>query len=178
MDARIDTWDEAARRANSTRVYDNSHRGQDANLVGALGECVFEHWLRTRSIPFEFIGVTTHDYVVGTRGLTLDVKTKDRTVRPRPSYEATIPAYNSEHQQPDWYVFVSLYRTAPASAGIWRYTSAFIVGAYPGPAFHTEAKLWHAGEVDPANGTKFWTDCYNLSIGRLIDVDEAAREWS
>ena len=178
LDALPAVWNDAAIRAESTRVFDNSHRGRDANLVGALGECVFEHWMRGHDIPFEFVGATTHDYIVGTRGLTLEVKTKDRTVVPRPHYEATIPAYNADHQQPDWYVFVRLLRAAGATTGVRRFTAAFIVGAYPGPEFHAEARLWRAGEVDPANGTKFWTDCYNLPIQRLTDIADAARNWN
>ena len=34
-------------------------------------------------------------------------------------------------------------------------------------AFKWGFGVWRAGEVDPSNGTKFWTDCVNLPIADL-----------
>jgi len=41
---------------------------------------------------------------------TLDLKTKDRMVKPLLLYENSVPLYNHEHQPPDCYLFVSLLR--------------------------------------------------------------------
>jgi len=49
-----EAWDVAVRRARATPIYDGSHRGSDANLVGALGEIVFEAWLRRERLSFHF----------------------------------------------------------------------------------------------------------------------------
>ena len=35
-----------------------------------------------------------------------------------------------------------------------------------------EGTRWKAGQVDPANNTKFWTDCINVSMDQLIDNNE------
>lgn len=83
--------DEAVRRAENLPVFENSHRGPHANLVGCIGEVVFERFLEHHGIDYVNVtGSTRRDYVV--RGaISLDVKTNDRTVAPRRSYENLVP---------------------------------------------------------------------------------------
>ena len=33
-------------------------------------------------------------------------------------------------------------------------------------------KYWEKDQVDPSNGTKFWTDCINVNMMQLIDNHE------
>lgn len=77
-------------------VYANSHRELEANLVGAIGEVVFERWLHTFEIPFDRTGTTQDDDRVGPAKWLVEVKTKDRTVRPQGDYAVSIPAYNAD----------------------------------------------------------------------------------
>lgn len=162
-----ETWELARARAGEMPVYEYSHREREANLVGAIGEVVFERWLRTYDIPFSRTGTTRDDYVVGPARLLVEVKTKDRTVRPRGEYAVSIPAYNADHQAPDWYVFSSLLRPKNERQG---YRSAFLLGGAAAGWYREHAELKHAGETDP-NGTTFWTDCWNVRIDALAPME-------
>ena len=37
---------------------------------------------------------------------------------------------------------------------------------------------WRAGETDMNNGTKFWTDCINVSMEQLTPPNEIINIWS
>ena len=172
-------WREADRRVEKLPVFKGSHRKVAANLVGCLGEIVVEKWLDAEGIPIiPELAETTHDYKL-TSGLgTFDVKTKDRTVKPRPDYDCSVPLYNHAHQQPDYYVFISLQRDRNdkrTSAEL--YHTAYILGGIDQEGLSAKGKVWKRGQVDPANGTKFWTDCINLHISDLISYDSLADEW-
>jgi len=171
-------WDEADRRVAELPIFNNSHRKQAANIVGCLGEIVVEEWLKAESVKFKpELTATTHDYrLIDTS--TFDVKTKDRTVAPRPDYDCSIPLYNHAHQQPDYYVFVSLQRNkSNTSKTASRYHTAWILGGMTQELLDERGKVWKKGETDPANGTKFWTDCKNVHISDLISYEELADHW-
>lgn len=146
-------------------VLNGSHRGVAGNEVGCLGEVIVEALLTAFEIDFKFTGATSHDLQVG--GEFWEVKTKDRTVIPKPFYDCSVPLYNSDHQKVDEYVFVSLYRDGGASMGVRRFPIAYVVGIVNRERVFREGRVWRAGETDPSNGTQFWTDCVNLPISRL-----------
>jgi hypothetical protein len=162
-----ETWALARERADAMPIYANSHREREANLVGAIGEVVFERWLRAFEIPFERTGTTRDDYRVGPAGLLVEVKTKDRTVRPRGDYAVSVPAYNADHQAPNWYVFSSLLRPKREPLG---FRSAFLLGGAETGWYREHAELKRAGDTDP-NGTTFWTDCWNLRVDALMPME-------
>ena len=174
---RIDhaTRERASKRRALMDVYVGSHRGAAANLVGALGEIAFELWLEVHGISYEWVADTRYDYRVGPRKITVEVKTKDRTVRPLPEYEASVPDYNAEHQRPDWYAFFSLLR-APGSTD--EYTDAYYVGALHAAAYRRIATFRRAGELDPRNGTRFWTACWNVQLRWLMDPEAVIGQWA
>lgn len=163
---------EATSRAANLPIFENSHRAAAANLVGCIGEIAFEKLLEWAGIPFEArLDQTTEDYALR-NGLTIDVKTKDRTVRPKSDYDNSVPLYNHSHQRPDFFFFVSLLRdksAPPANAS--RFTHAFMVGGMSYEGMQTEGTVWRAGETDQRNGTKFWTDCLNVSMSQLLPVN-------
>jgi|GEM_PF-2350974 len=164
--------EEAQARADGLPVFEYSHRERDANIVGCIGEVVFERFLEHFQVPFDNrTELTDHDYVVN--GLRLDVKTKDRTVLPRRNYDNSVPLYNHEHQRPDFYYFVSLYRDAsePVSA-LGRFKEACIVGGIDISSLDAHGLTWDAGQVDPDNGTKFWTSCINVTMAQLLSNSE------
>ena len=100
--------DSAHKRALELPEYDYSHRKLQANFVGCIGELAFAEYIRLKGINFtDDRHETTHDFLISGR-ITLDVKTKDRTVKPKPNYDNSVPLYNHEHQRPDFYYFVSL----------------------------------------------------------------------
>jgi hypothetical protein len=175
-----DMYQRAMDRAESLPVFHGSHRKEEANVVGCLGEIVFESVLGANEIPFQPLYTTRHDLRIKTASLvhkTIEVKTKDRTVAPRPRYEATLPAYNHDHQVADYYGFVSLQRDTRDKRGIERFHSAWVVGVANQRIFDRHKKFWKAGQQDPTNGTVFWTDCWNLYIHQLAPIFYAINQW-
>src|SRR6056297_2240089 len=137
----------ALERAKSLPVFENSHRQLQANIVGSIGEAVFEQFLERHSIPFEdHRDSTRHDYIIG-EGITLDLKTKDRTVRPRINYDNSVPLYNHGHQKPDYYYFISLLRDAHCDdhEDINRFKKAFLLGGIDISKLDREGTKWDAG---------------------------------
>jgi hypothetical protein len=175
-----DIYQNAMERAESLPVFPGSHRKEEANIVGCLGEVIFEKVLSDSEVPFTPLYTTKHDLQI-VNGMsvekTLEVKTKDRTVAPRPNYEATLPAYNHDHQVADYYGFVSLQRGRNSTAGIERFHSAWVVGVANRAIFDRHKKFWKAGQQDPTNGTVFWTDCWNLYIDQLAPIFYAINQW-
>ena len=159
----------ALRRSSEVGVLDGSHRHESANLVGTIGELVFTAMLSAHGVPFEdATDRTDYDYVVGS-GSKVDVKTKDRTVFPRAGYDNSVPLYNHDHQRPDWYYFISLYRPRERDGSDpYRFTHACLLGAIDQEDLASRGKVWDAGEVDPDNGTRFWTACINVKMEDLL----------
>jgi hypothetical protein len=117
---------------------------------------------------------TTHDYRVGT-GITVDVKTKDRTVVPRSDFDNSAPLYNHTHQRPEYFLFISLCRDKTNdSKDIRRFHSAYILGSISYEELNRVGIPFLKGEKDWRNGTKFWTDCLNIEMWQLITLKETA----
>lgn len=172
-------WEAAEERVKGAPVYERSHRKEQANQVGFLGEVVAEAWFRRSGIEFEDCrDCTDIDYRLS-GNITLDVKTKDRTVLPRSNYDCTVPAYNHDHQRPNFYLFISLLRDKGwgGSADIKRFVEAQIVGGISLAEFEAKSKFWEAGQVDPTNGTEFWTSCWNVYMHELVPLAELVRVW-
>lgn len=168
-----DILDESFMRAKSLPTFHGSHRGSQANIVGSIGEVVFEKFLFWHSVDFvDQRHNTKHDYIIG-KNLTLDVKTKDRTVAPQIYFDNSVPIYNHEHQRPNYYFFVSLLRDESVRiSSIHRFKKAFLLGGIDLETLDREGNHWNAGQVDPSNGTKFWTACINVSIRTLLSCGD------
>lgn len=166
-------WEKTLDRVASSPIYAHSHRGSDANQVGFLGEIVIEKYLEENGVAFLDDRVkTTHDYVINKKH-KLDVKTKDRTVKPELHFDNSVPLYNHGHQRPDYYYFVSLLRDREfEETDIRRFREAFILGGIDLQTLDKVGTKWDAGETDPSNGTKFWTSCINVSMHQLISNKE------
>ena len=145
------------------KVYERSMRGKEANLVGAYGEIVVFNYLKSIGLEPIFAHTTTHD--IELEGCTIDVKTKERTVEPKPFYDCTVPAYNHSHQRPDIFVFVSLL--ANQKTGNRRFNKAWILGMITYNDLTSKAKYWQKGELDSSNGWRATINCYNVQINQL-----------
>jgi hypothetical protein len=168
-------WEEATKRASQLPIYEYSHREHDANVVGTLGEVVAEKWFRDNGILVDDERqVTTHDYRLA-NGRTIDVKTKDRTVKPQPHYDCSVPMYNHEHQRPDYYVFVSLQRSRNSDSSARSFKHAYLLGMSDQALLEKVGTVWEEGQVDPDNGTQFWTACINVRVADLVSPGEAVK---
>ncbi len=171
--------EEAQARARQLPIHKNSHREHAANEVGCIGEVLFERFLGIAGIEFrDQLTSTRHDFIVN-GDMTVDVKTKDRTVLPKRHYENSVPLYNHEHQRPDYSFIVSLLRDKSApSNDIRRFTHGCLVGGLDFETLERIGKRWETGETDPANGTKFWTACINVRMEQLLTFQEMLRVFS
>jgi hypothetical protein len=157
-------------------ILEGSHRRQQANEVGLLGEVIIEEFFDEHGINYQDERTrTTHDYTMQ-NGVTVDVKTKERTVRPQAHYDNSVPLYNHAHQRPDFYYFVSLMRhSRQSTTDLERFSEAHILGALSLRRLEQVGKYWKAGTTDPRNGTTFWTDCLNVSMAQLLENTEMTR---
>jgi hypothetical protein len=167
---------ETTQKLAQTPIYKNSHREKAANEVGLLGETIAEHWLINNKVKYTPTYSTRNDITFENRK-TLEIKTKDRTVRPKAHYDATIPLYNHEHQQPDYYLFISLQRKNNTNYSLERFHTAYILGASSPRKLRQHGKVWKANETDHSNGTTFWTDCINIPISKLVNPQAAIAYW-
>jgi hypothetical protein len=109
-------------------------------------------------------------------GDTIDVKTKDRTVYPLGCYDCSVPLYNHEHQRPERFVFVSLFREKGNNGErIERFIKAYIVGWCTLEQVD-RGEVWAQGDVD-TNGIEFWTACKNVHIKDLRRMTEMLAEY-
>lgn len=166
-------YEEARQRAITNPIYENSHRKEEANKVGCLGEVIAEYWMRQHGIEFTAqLKKTTHDYKLA-NGKIFDVKTKDRTVKPRDYYDCSVPLYNHSHQKSDYFLFITLERDVEdESDDITRFHTANIVGSISYDEIDRIGIKFLAGERDERNKTEFWTDCLNVEMWQLVPNSE------
>jgi hypothetical protein len=169
----------AYEEAEKLPQYNYSHREYQANFVGCLGEISLSRFFQLKDVQFEDQrGNTTHDFLIAGK-LTLDVKTKERSVRPKSHYENSVPKYNHSHQRPDFFYFVSLLRDKRfGEEESYRFTHACIVGAISLTDLDSKGIVRKEGTEDPSNGTIFWTDCLNVTMEQISDNREMLRLFS
>jgi hypothetical protein len=154
--------DAAQVRADAMPEYRRSMRGAAGNEVGALGELLAIEYLTTLGIPVEDTG--TVDCDLTTPFGTIDVKTKERTVRPQAHYDCTVPDYVRDHQRPDWYLFVSL--VGRPGQGVGRFTEGWLLGTISAGEFDRLAVRWEPGRKD-GNGWEATVTCCNVKVACL-----------
>lgn len=163
-----DMVNRASEKANEMGELKNSIRKGKGNLAGFLGEEVF-----IRAFPGA-VSSNTYDYDIAYEELKFEIKTKDRTVEPRLTYEASVANYNTR-QKADFYVFVSLLREKDTQD----YKKGYVIGLIEKDQYKKQANYLKAGDIDPSNGWKVSADCYNLPYSSLTrfetlqeDVDD------
>lgn len=142
--------DTARREAEEMGSLNGSIEDGDGNYAGILGELLFvEHFGGTRD--------NTYNHDVRYDGRTIDVKTKRRSVEPKPYYECSIADFNTT-QDCDLYYFVSV---------LYDHSEAWLLGYKSPDEYYREAEFHQEGDYDPDNGFTFKADCWNLPINDL-----------
>lgn len=132
----------------------------DGNVAGRYGELLFQE-LFGGSIADHY------DYDIAYNGLSIDVKTKRRTVKAKGHYEASIADFNPD-QSADLYYFMSV-RCGEVDNP---YRFVDLMGYITPERYHEKATFHEKGEKDPANGFTFSADCWNLKYNRLNQHDK------
>ena len=160
----IELTDECLNKAieySKDRVYKRSMRGEEGTRVGAIGEAVLVDYLRDHNMEvIDKRKSTRYDLLVNNK--RVEVKTKDRTVAPKPFYECSVPSYNHSHQIPDWFYFISLYREGKV------FKKAYLLGGMTYQQLSQEGVKMNKGEVDERNGWLCRESCININIEKLI----------
>jgi len=169
LEVNLEPYLEAAQdRAEQLGELDRSMRGLQASQVGALGELIGMDYLRGLGFELEEIYSTSYDVRAKVAGewKTLEFKTKERTVVPQLHYDCTVPAYNHDHQRPDYFVFISLLSSGKSDE-IRRFSKGFILGSISLERFEEIATAWNPSQVDTSNGWTPTINCYNVQIADL-----------
>lgn len=154
VDITPDMYSRAEANAAALGELRNSIRRGEGNLCGFLGEEV---------VKIAFPGSTsqnTFQHDVDYDGCTFEVKTKDRTVRPKWDYEASVANFNAR-QNADYYVFVSLLRRGDV------YVRGYVTGFISKADYMAKATFLKVGDYDPTNGWRVSADCYNVPYFEL-----------
>lgn len=164
----LEPWYELAdARAREIGSLEYSMRGLQASQVGAMGELVGMHYLDLLKVKYEDVSgeSTTHDINAFVEGgkKKVEFKSKERTVAPLEYYDCTVPMYNKEHQQPDYYIFLSLLSTGK-SEDIKRFKKGYLLGSLSREEFNARATLWVPGDVDNTNNWTPTIECFNVQV--------------
>jgi hypothetical protein len=147
----------ATDKAQALGILRNSIRGGGGNIVGFLGEeiclAAFDDAVATNTFQHDF---RMHD-------ARWEVKSKDRTVWPSRSYEASVANFNAT-QKADFYIFTSIKRNKATG----EYTDGHIIGFIEPDLYKAEATFLRVGDIDPSNGWRVSADCYNLPYRSLV----------
>jgi len=134
----------------------NSIRGGAGNEVGCLGEEAF---------LFLFPGSVsnnTYHHDITYQGMTIECKTKERTVPPQLRYDASVANYNST-QQADCYAFMSIIKNQYTD----NYVRAYFCGFILTEEYKSKARFLEKGTIDPDNGWVVQADCWNVAYREL-----------
>jgi len=131
----------------------NSITNGAGNIAGFIGEDIAQHILGGRLIN------TFHYDLLLKNGTRLDVKTKQTSVKPLPSYSCSIASLNIE-QDCDYYCFVRVKND---------FSVGWYLGVYEKQQYLKDAVFLKKGCVDESNGYVVKSDCYNLAISQLKD---------
>ena len=152
---------EAEHRALSLGALTGSIRHGMGNRVGYIGQ------IAVRDAIEGMKELDTHDFDLVYEGTTpIEVKTKDRTVPPKPHYECSVAEMNHS-QKSSFYVFVSVTRLSTYNRVASDYNTAFILGYMQTTEYLQAAIHMKIGDVDPSNNFTVKANCYNLPIRAL-----------
>jgi hypothetical protein len=142
----------------------NSHRGIDARIIGAIGEAAFEEASKITRVHITRVAgeSTAADYKLPS-GALIEVKTKERSVRPRSGFEASRPQYNEDHQAVDFYVFVSIWNPTKVRNA---FVEVAVLGAISRMDFEKYSYEVPKGTI-LGSGRGAWTAMRNVRIEQL-----------
>lgn len=133
----------------------NSITAGKGNVHGFLGEIITANFLKVNI-------ANTYDYDIIFNSIKIDVKTKRVNTPPRDHYECSIADLNTK-QKCDVYVFTRILNDM---------TKGWLLGYINKKEYFEKANFLKKGSIDPSNNWKVSTDCYNLAIHQLEDIDK------
>lgn len=121
------------------------------NIAGFIGEAIAQKVMGG-------VLANTYDYdLVLSNGKTVDVKTKQTSVKPLDTYECSIAKLNTT-QECDFYAFVRVKND---------FSVGWLLGVYEKQQYMLDSVFMKKGTIDASNGYTVKSDCYNLKINQL-----------
>ena len=165
--------DDRAKALGKDYLNEHSMRGLAGLQVGAIGELVFMAYLMSLGIKYidDSGTATTHDLrLILDSEVRVDVKTKERK-RNQPSYDwdCTVSDYLINHQNVDYYSFVSVASWNPKSYSIERFAgcNAYYLGMVSKSEFSEKSEFIPKGTRDWSNGFTSHKDQWNIKVENL-----------
>ena len=106
-----------------------------------------------------------YDYDLVFNNKKIDVKSKRVTSAPREYYECSVADLNTK-QKCDFYVFTRIKNDL---------SEGWILGYLEKEKYLADSKFLKKGSIDPDNNWKVSTDCHNLPISKLKDIEELGK---
>ena len=142
-------------KAKEIGELNNSITKGEGNLSGVIGEYVVHRYLKDSEWK------NTYDYDLIHGDKKIDVKTKRSKFKPLDGYDVAV-AETSQHQECDEYIFVTVLNDA---------SKAWIVGRMGQKEYFSLARKMERGQLDLSNGFKVKSNCYNMQIKELNEVN-------
>ena len=121
------------------------------NIAGFIGEAIAQQVMGG-------VLANTYEYdLILCNGKTVDVKTKQTSVKPLETYECSIAGLNAT-QECDYYAFVRVKND---------FSVGWFLGVYEKQQYMLDSVFLKKGTIDPDNGYVVRSDCYNLKINQL-----------
>tara|TARA_B100001093_G_scaffold481648_1_gene512569 strand:- start:2996 stop:3556 length:561 start_codon:yes stop_codon:yes gene_type:complete len=168
---------EAKKKAEELGEINNSITKGGGNRAGYLGEFSIAKHIKANNVSCELGRSKYNRDLIKYKGSTeidLEVKTKRRTANPKSYYDASI-ADTSKHQQPNYYLFLSITfqrSTKEHPRQYYNPLSVWFCGFMERDEYFKKAKLWKKGDVDNSNDFTTKVDMYNLPYSELIHPKE------
>ena len=128
----------------------NSITSGAGNIAGFIGEAIAQQVMGG-------VLANTYEYdLILCNGKTVDVKTKQTSVKPLDTYECSIAGLNTT-QKCDYYAFVRVKND---------FSVGWFLGVYEKQQYMLDSVFMKKGTIDPSNGYTVKSDCYNLKINQ------------
>ena len=125
------------------------------NIDGFLGEIISSDFFNVK-----LSNTYNYDFILNEK--RIDVKSKKVNSVPRHNYECSVAGLNTK-QECDYYIFTRIMGDLK---------KGWILGYIPKKEYFKKATFLNAGHVDPTNGFRVRSACYNLEIGELNNIEE------
>ena len=149
--------EDAKKKASDMGRIKNSITKGDGNIAGFLGE-----FLCASLLPYGSKISNTYDYDIVSGDKFIDVKTKRTKVAPREYYDCSVAAFNTK-QKCSHYVFTRVLND---------FSKGWLLGWMPKDEYFNSSRFLKKGDRDGDNGFIVKSDCYNLPINKLYDIEE------
>ena len=155
--------DQASQWASDLGGIKNSITKGGGNFAGRMGELAL-----AKHLGLEVSDRKDYDMIFD--GRKIEVKTKRRSVKPKPDYVVNVAA-TSEHQRPDIYAFVSLqYADRDSGANYTGLEHIWLCGYKNANQFWDECEFWPKGFPDPKMPS--WKSHVDMHVMHIKDLDE------